>query len=112
MIGTELLREPIRTAVFTARELPSGELNPQHYGLGWRIGGLVVSDEATGEEKIIKLFHHAGTRAGSAAILMIVPDHDIVVATASNTIGRGGSGPLTSVAAKVAREFIRFEADR
>ncbi|MBU2677587.1 MAG: beta-lactamase family protein [Gammaproteobacteria bacterium] len=112
MIDSELLREPIRTAVFTARELPSGELNPQHYGLGWRIGGLVVSDEATDEEKIIKLIHHAGTRAGSTAILMIVPDHNIVVAMTSNTVGRGASGPLTSVAAKVAREFIRFEADR
>ncbi len=112
MLSNELLSEPVRTAVFTARTLPSGELNPQHYGLGWRIGGLVVPDEETGEEKIITLINHGGTRAGSTAILMIIPDHEIVVAMTSNTVGRGGSSPLTSVAAKVAREFIRFEVGR
>jgi CubicO group peptidase (beta-lactamase class C family) len=106
MLSAGLLSEATRNAVFTARSLPSGELNPQHYGLGWRIGGLLVTDPETGEDKIITLINHGGTRAGSVAILMIVPDHGIVVAMAANTIGRGGSGPLTSVAAKVARAFI------
>ncbi len=101
-----LLTEAAHTAMFTARTLPSGELNPRHYGLGWQIGGLVVADEETGEDKIIKLINHGGTRAGSMAILMIVPDHDVVVAMTANTVGKGGSGPLASVAAKVARQFI------
>lgn len=109
MLDNQLLSEPIRNAMFTARSLRSGELNPQHYGLGWRIGGLAMTDEETGEEKIISLLNHGGTRSGSTAILMIVPDHGIVVAMTSNTVGRGGSGPLASVAAKVARQFIRFE---
>ena len=56
-----VIKAPVRTAVFTPRTLPSGELNPQHYGLGWRIGGLVVPDEQTGEEKIITLINHSGT---------------------------------------------------
>ncbi len=106
VLNEELLTEAAHTAMFTARTLPSGELNPRHYGLGWQIGGLVVTDEETGEDKIIKLINHGGTRAGSTAILMIVPDHDIVVAMTANTVGRGGSGPLASVAAKVARQFI------
>lgn len=108
MLGNSLLDEDTRNEMFTARTLPSGELNSQHYGLGWRIGGLVVTDDATGDEKIITLINHGGTRAGSTAILMIVPDHEIVVAMTANTVGRGGSGPITSTAAKVAREFIRF----
>ena len=112
MLSNGLLSEQTRTTVFTARALSSGDLNPQHYGLGWRIGGLVVTDEETGEDKIIPLIHHGGTRAGSTAVLMIVPDHDIVVAMTANTVGRGGSGPLTSIAAKIARHFIRFEAAR
>ncbi|MDH3362398.1 MAG: beta-lactamase family protein [Gammaproteobacteria bacterium] len=112
MLSNGLLNEPTRTAVFTARAVSAGDLNPQHYGLGWRIGGLVVADEEKGADKIITLIHHGGTRAGSTAILMIVPDHDIVVAMTVNVIGRGGSSPLTSIAAKVARQFIRFEAAR
>lgn len=112
MLDNNFLNEATRTATLTARALPSGELNPQHYGLGWRIGGLFVADEETGENKIITLINHGGTRAGSTAILMIVPDHEIVVAMTANAVGRGGSGPLTSVAANVAREFIRFESER
>jgi len=112
LLGDALLNEATRNTVFTARTLPGGEPNPQHYGLGWRIGGLALTDESTGEETIIPLWHHAGTRAGSTAVLMIVPDHQIVVAMSANTVGRGASGPLTSVAAKVARRFIRFEATR
>ncbi|MBT8145566.1 MAG: serine hydrolase, partial [Gammaproteobacteria bacterium] len=92
--------------MFTSRTLPSGEKNPRHYGLGWTIGGLVITDEQTGEDEIITLIHHGGTRAGSATILMIIPDHNIVVAMTSNSIGRGGSDPLASIAAKVARVFI------
>jgi len=106
VLSAGLLMDAAHTAMFTARKLPSGELNPRHYGLGWQIGGLVVTDEETGEDKIITLINHGGTRAGSMSILMIVPDHNIVVAMTANTVGRGGSGPLASVAAKVAREFI------
>ena len=111
MLGDTLLSESTREAMFTARRLPDGELNPQHYGLGWRIGGLRLSDEISGEEQIIPLWHHGGTRAGSTAILMIVPDYKIVVAMTSNTVGRHGSGPLTSIAAEVAREFIAIESE-
>lgn len=109
LLDDQFLNDATREVMFTARALPDGELNPQHYGLGWRIGGLMVTNEKTGKDEIITLLHHGGTRPGSTAILMIVPDYEIVVAMTSNTVGRGGSGPLTSVAAKVAREFIGYE---
>lgn len=110
LLGDRLLNEETRKTMLTPRQLANGELNPQHYGLGLRIGGLLMTDGTTGEERIIPLLNHGGSRAGSTAILLIVPDHELVVAMAANTVGRGGSGPLTSVAAKVARQFIRFEA--
>ncbi len=112
LLDDRLLSESTRKAIFTARAMRSGELNPQHYGFGWRIGGLLLTDRASGEGTIIDLYHHGGTRAGSTAILMVVPDHALVIAMASNSIGRGGSAPLTRVAAKVAREFIAFEVGK
>ena len=112
LLGDRLLHESTRKTMLTPRKLANGELNPQHYGLGMRIGGLLMTDEVTGEESIITLLNHGGSRAGSTAILLIVPDHELVVAMTANIIGRGGSGPLTSVAAKVARRFIRFETGR
>jgi CubicO group peptidase (beta-lactamase class C family) len=106
VLNAALLNDSMRSSMFTARTLPSGEKNPRHYGLGWTIGGLTMANRETGQDEIITLIHHGGTRAGSTSILMIIPDHNVVVAMTSNSVGRGGSGPLASIAAKVARAFI------
>lgn len=109
MLGNDLLAAETREVMFTARTLPGGELNPRHYGLGWTIGGLMLKDEASGKERVIPLWHHGGTRAGSVAILMIVPEYEIVVAAAANAVGRGGSGQITGISADIARTFIRWQ---
>ena len=111
--GSALLRDGFlasstRDMMFTSRSLDSGELNPQHYGLGWRIGGLSIDSEVSGEDEIIPLFHHGGSSAGAASILLLVPDRGLVVVMCINSIGVDGSGPLTSQAARIAREFIYF----
>jgi CubicO group peptidase (beta-lactamase class C family) len=106
LLGGAMLSNKSRSSMFTARTLPSGEKNPRHYGLGWTIGGLTITNSETGEDEVIGLIHHGGARAGSTAILMMIPDYNIVVAMTSNSVGRGGSGPLGRIAAKVARAFI------
>ncbi len=46
---------------------------------------------------------------GSAASLLLMPEHDIVVAVTANSVTDGGSRPVTALAADIAREFLRFE---
>ena len=111
MLHNELLNEETSSIVFTARETTDGALNPQHYGLGWRIGGIQYAKDETSEPAILQLINHGGSSIGSATILRLRPEQDIVVAMAANVIGNGGSGPLTRVAAAVARDFLSFQAE-
>ena len=92
--------------MFTPRSLQNGEPNEQHYGLGWRIGGLAVAGQG-GEEEILTLINHGGTSSGAVSVLLIVPDHNLIVAASANSVRGGGSGPITGIAAKIAREFIK-----
>lgn len=112
MLQNELLNEETSNIVFTARETTDGRLNPQHYGLGWRIGGIEYAKDESSEPEILQLINHGGSSLGSAAILLLLPEQDIVVAMAVNAISDGGSGPLTGVAASVARSFLSFRAEQ
>lgn len=95
--------------MMTPRQVSSGELNPQHYGLGWRIGGLYYP---AGSDEIITLINHGGTAIGGVSILILMPDSGIVVAMCANSAGRKNSGPLTSEAAAVVRVFLDFMSDQ
>ena len=109
MLQSELLSEETTEIMFTARETADGELNPQHYGLGWRIGGFAYSRDPDGESEILPLYSHGGSSMGSTSILLLLPDQDIVVAMTANSISREGSAPLTRVAASIVRDFLRFD---
>ncbi len=111
LLQNDFLTPPTSEEMFTPRKLENGELNPQHYGLGWRIGGLSIDSEKQEEGEIIPLINHGGSSMGAACILFLVPDYDLVVAMSANSISRGGSGPLTTEAAKITREFIYFLRD-
>ncbi len=109
MLRSELLSEATSEVVFTARETADGELNPQHYGLGWRMGGIRYAENEDDEPEILPLISHGGSSMGSASVLLLLPEHDIVVAMTANSVADGGSGPVTSVAADIMREFLRFK---
>ena len=108
MLRNELLSEETSEVVFTARKTADGELNPQHYGLGWRIGGIRYAENEDSEPEILPLISHGGSSMGSASILLLLPEQDIVVAMTANSVSDGGSGPLTGIAANIARDFLRF----
>ncbi len=109
MLHSELLSEATSEVVFTARKTANGELNPQHYGLGWRIGGIYYAEDEDDEPEILPLINHGGSSMGSAAVLLLLPEEDIVVAMTANSVGGRGSAPLTSVAADIMRDFLRFK---
>ncbi|MDJ0907050.1 MAG: serine hydrolase domain-containing protein [Woeseiaceae bacterium] len=110
MLRNELLSEATSEVVFTARKTADGELNPQHYGLGWRMGGIRYAENEDDEPEILPLISHGGSSMGSASVLLLLPEHDIVVAMTANSVADGGSGPVTSVAADIMREFLRFKS--
>ncbi len=90
------------TEMTTPRKLPNGELNSQHYALGWRQGTMGIPKGAATTTPII---HHGGTALGSECMLMVAPEKEIVVAVCGNAL-TGGSGALLHLSADIARAFL------
>lgn len=65
------------------------------YGLGWDMNIGPDSDDRLGE-----IFWHTGSLAGLTSILLIVPDHEIVVSILTN------SGPSHFEIIKIAKEMV------
>jgi len=103
LMSGKLISAETRDTMFTPRTTADGEINPQYYGLGWRIGGLYYPRES---ETIIPMINHGGTAMGGTAIILILPESGIVVAMTANVTPPGGSGPLRGAAADIARHFL------
>ena len=75
--------------ITTPVALKSGEMNNQHYALGWRVHQLplkMIQDDAD-EKSSIKGIHHGGTVSDAAsAYLLIYPDLRMSIAFTTNTI--------------------------
>lgn len=99
----DLVSAESREMMFTPRATSDGETNPQYYGLGWRDHLLSYP---RGSDNYLRMINHGGTSVGGTAILMLLPDQDIVIAMTANVTPPGGSGPLRTDAANIARVFI------
>ncbi|NRB53587.1 MAG: beta-lactamase family protein [Saprospiraceae bacterium] len=66
--------------------LANGDMNPQHYALGWRIGE--VSELVP--EGNVSIVHHGGTITGSITLLILFPEHNMSIAMMVNRSGSSG----------------------
>jgi hypothetical protein len=68
--------------------LPDGKVNPQNYGLGWRIHDMDLSQFIPGKpQQIIKGVHHGGTTANAAnAYVLSFPEFGASIAYTTNSI--------------------------
>jgi len=70
--------------MFTPTELRSGEVNPENYSLGWRVGAIQL---AAGEEQKWAVLHHGGvTDKAATSFLLVVPDCKSSIAFATNYV--------------------------
>jgi CubicO group peptidase (beta-lactamase class C family) len=101
LLRMDYLDQDVFDTMTRPRKLKNGELNPQQYALGWRIGGMTYPRDT---ENIVAIIHHGGTAAGSECGLLLTPDFGISVAVCGNSF-TGGSGDLITLAAGIARDF-------
>ena len=73
------LRQATLDLLFTPQRLKTG--NETGVGIGWRIGH---------DERGRRILHHGGTIEGGRAMLMMFPDHQVVVAMMANVLAEGG----------------------
>jgi len=90
-------------AMFTPRKLRSGSVNPQDYGLGFRIDTL--SDPAYPGKKW-RAIHHGGVSVGAQGMLMLFPDSGVVVALSANATTQPPARGMFDAASDIAVLFI------
>lgn len=80
-IDDGFINADIRQTFWTPQQLNNGDVNEQHYALGWRVHKLNLGDDL-GE--LINA-NHGGVSRGSQSWLMVIPKHRMVVAVNINT---------------------------
>jgi len=67
---------------FEPQKLDNGELNPQHYALGWR-SYYEYENEALNSK--VWIVHHAGISKGAMNFLILFPEYELVINASINT---------------------------
>ncbi|OHU88103.1 MULTISPECIES: serine hydrolase domain-containing protein [Pseudoalteromonas] len=70
----------VRQTFWTPQVLNNGQVNPQKYGLGWRIHPLDLGPGFTPTEYM----HHGGVSAGAQSFLMVIPKYKLSIAVNAN----------------------------
>ncbi|MBL4790529.1 MAG: beta-lactamase family protein [Kordiimonadaceae bacterium] len=102
LIKGDLLSDAAKAEMLTRRKLKSGDLNAQNYALGWRIRNIGFP---TNESEKMEVISHGGSPFAGQAMILIVPEADIVVALALNAQTEAGSRATWPLAARIARIF-------
>jgi serine beta-lactamase-like protein LACTB len=82
--------------MWTPVALSNGEMNPENYALGFRVG----------QDDVGRFVHHGGKSVGGYSFLLIYPDLDLVVAFSTNVTPSENSFDRLQQAQKIARLFI------
>ncbi|GHF97615.1 serine hydrolase domain-containing protein [Thalassotalea marina] len=88
MQNENYLNKTLQQQLFTPIKLADDKINPQNYGLGFRIHEMDVSQFVPGKTKrIIKGIHHGGTTADAAnAYMLTFPKFGLSIAYTTNSI--------------------------
>jgi serine beta-lactamase-like protein LACTB, mitochondrial len=103
LLDDGLLSAPARQAMFTPQPLADGRMNPENYALGWRVD---TSLRLLGEDRPTRILHHGGTQQGTAAFLMLVPEHGIAVAVMSNSGSAAARREVQETAYALVRRLV------
>ncbi|GAB2686474.1 serine hydrolase domain-containing protein [Aliiglaciecola aliphaticivorans] len=95
------ISEQTRIAFWTPQRLNNGQVNPQQYGLGWRINDLDLGEGY----KSVTFMHHGGVSAGAQSFLMVIPEYKLSLSVNAN-IRTEVFSDFASVSYDIARFFI------
>jgi CubicO group peptidase (beta-lactamase class C family) len=103
LMSYEFLDSASVELLWTPQLVPDGSMNPQRYGMGWRIDGEA---ELLGLADAVRVVHHGGSSPGSSAFLLLVPEDRVAVAVLTN-LTLDDPQPLRLEAYRIAGEFLR-----
>lgn len=103
LMAGDLLDDGMLEQLWTPQRMPDGSVNPENYGMGWRIdleSGLIARADT------VRVIHHGGTSPGGSAFLLLVPADRVAVAVMTNR-SLANAGPLRREAYWAAGAFAR-----
>ncbi len=103
LMSYELLDSATVELLWTPQRLPDGSMNPQRYGMGWRIDREA---ELLGLADSVRVIHHGGSSPGGSAFLLLVPEARVAVAVLTNVM-LSQPRPMRLEAYRIAGEFVR-----
>lgn len=86
LMNDDFLQPTTKAELWEPILLANGEMNPQHYALGWRIGEVA---ELVPEGNV-SIVHHGGTITGSITLLILFPEYNMSIAMMVNRSGSSG----------------------
>lgn len=96
LLNNSLITVESTEVMWTPVALSNGEMNPENYALGFRVG----------QDDVGRFVHHGGKSVGGYSFLLIYPDLDLVVAFSTNVTPSENSFDRLQQAQKIARLFI------
>lgn len=96
LLSNNLITAVSRETMWSPVALNNGEMNTEHYALGFRVG----------KDDIGRFVFHGGTGIGGYSFLLIYPELDIVVAFSTNVTPSDSSFDRLQEAKKIARLFF------
>ena len=91
----------VRESFWTPQKLNNGEVNPENYGIGWRIHDFDLGEPL----EPVKVMHHGGVTAGAQSFLIVIPQYRLSLAVNAN-IRTAEFSDFASIAKDIARLFI------
>lgn len=104
LLNDSFLDAATKEELWTPIPLANGEMNPQNYALGWRIGEVA---ELVPEGNV-SIVHHGGTITGSITLLILFPEYNTSIAMMVNR--SGSSGELFKPIFKLAKVILPAKA--
>jgi serine beta-lactamase-like protein LACTB len=103
LMSYEFLDSATVELLWTPQRLRDGSMNPQRYGMGWRIDREA---ELLGLTDSVRVVHHGGSSPGGSAFLLLVPEARVAVAVLTNlTVSQ--PRPIRHEAYRIAGQFVR-----
>lgn len=107
LLGGKVVSAESLQAMFTPRKLRNGAVNPQDYALGFRVD--IIKDPAY-PGKSWRTVHHGGVAVGSQAMLVLMPDSNVVVALTANATTQPPARGMFDAATDIAVLFAEGRA--
>lgn len=86
LLNNTFLSPATKAILWEPVPMNNGEINPQHYAIGWRV-------DATSrilEDSKVQIIHHGGTITGSITLIMLFPEYNMSIAMMVNRTGASG----------------------